>query len=586
MENKKILSPSKRYKKAESEDLQIRTGLERTEKLMREGDKTIILDIAELYRKERNESTNYKIYGKLNMVFRNLYSGTTTYSPLLNYMYLTTDLYDPTDVSGYKQYNEFAFLRRDYVREIQSPTGSTRGDFEPNIVVSGGTGHQNFTQVDAPFMNWNLYLTYVYDKDENYSMRYTLSGNTVYNFTASMGVPFRVTDMGDHYELTSPLEHNMSQGEYVILSGTTISSGSDSDRIFGISSVGNEIHDSEKYTINVNKSEFTPSQTISGVVFGKKCLDKENITQTTSNYYVRKHKTITTLDDYILDNSGFESPIFEIERKLQFETADGASDRYVEQNRPESVLYHFKNSIDLSQYTNNLGYTPTELYLTTIFRNGSGYFNYPPRLGWRFNFHDTWIDDQFDSGFSGGDTNLPSSTFTQSGITFTKGEELPIDTVLYGDFVEYNPVEFKETTLSESFHKICSNPDVFDHDQTNGLVYIDASPTNPVGYFYKQHHKIKVRELSPYIETSDTDDILNLPENTVYDDYIKLWKWRDLYDHGYIDPDGYGTNFPFNNNQHYVKTDINFYFRNEDSFRNKAYGISNLRNRRNRNDLC
>ena len=63
MKNRKIVAPSKRYKKAESEDLSLRIGVERSEKLMREGDKNIILDIAELYRKERNESSNYKIYG-------------------------------------------------------------------------------------------------------------------------------------------------------------------------------------------------------------------------------------------------------------------------------------------------------------------------------------------------------------------------------------------------------------------------------------------------------------------------------------------------------------------------------------------
>jgi hypothetical protein len=129
MENKRILSPSKRYKKAESEDLEIRTGLERSEKLMREGDKNIILDIAELYRKERNQSTNYKIHGKLNMVFRNLYSGTSPYGPLLNNLYLETDTYDPTDYSGFMSYNEFGFLRRDYTREMSNPTGSTIGDF-------------------------------------------------------------------------------------------------------------------------------------------------------------------------------------------------------------------------------------------------------------------------------------------------------------------------------------------------------------------------------------------------------------------------------------------------------------------------
>lgn len=585
MQNKRILSPSKRHKKSESEDLGIRTGLERSEKLMREGDKTIILDIAELYRKERNQSTNYKIYGKLNMVFRNLYSGTSPYGPLLNNLYLETDTYDPNDYSGFMPYNEFGFLRRDYVRETSLPSSSNVGDYQSNITVSGGTGHIDFAQMDAPFMNWNIYLTYVYDIDPDYNMRYSLSGNTVYGFTASMGVPFRVTDKGNYYELTSPMPHNMQQGEYVVLSGNTISSGSNIDRVFGITSLGNEYHDSEKYTLNLNKSDFTSSQIISGVVFGRKCIDKENIDETISNYYVRKHKTITTLDDYILDNAGFESPIFEIERKLQFESADGSDDKYIEQNRPESVLYHFKNTIDLSKYTNNLGYTPTEVFLTTIFRNGSGYFNYPPRMGWRFNFHDTWMDDQFNFDFGGGDTNLPSSTFTQSGITFTKGEELPLDTVLDGDFVEFNSVDFKETVISNAFHKISSNVNVFDHGQTDSLRYIDASTNNPAGYFYQTHHQIKLRELSPYIETSDTNDILNLPENTVYDDFIKSWKWRDLYDHGYIDPDGFGTNFPFNNNQHYVKNDINFYFRNEDSFRNKAYGIKNQR-RRSEDDIC
>lgn len=585
MKNRKIVAPSKRYKKAESEDLSLRIGVERSEKLMREGDKNIILDIAELYRKERNESSNYKIYGKLNMVFRNLYKGQSPYEPLLNNLYLTTDVYDPNEYEGYKSYNEFGFLRRDYVREISNPTSNSVGDYSQNISLSGQTGHIDFGQVDAPFMNWNIYLTYVYENDSNYPMKYALSGNTVYDFDSSMGIPFRVTDKGTYYELTSPVKHNMSQGEYVVLSGSSISSGANSDRIFNINSVGNEIYDSNYYTINLNKSDFTSSQSISGVVFGRRCLDKSDIAKTISNYYVRKHKTITTVDDYILDNAGFESPIFEIERKLQFDTADDRNDIYVERNRPESVLYHFKNSIDLSKYRNNYGYVPTEVYLTTIFRNANGYFNYPPRMGWRFNMHDTWIDDQFDSAFIGGDTNLPSSTFSQSGITFTKGEEIPTGTTLYGDYVEFNNVDFKEVVISDSFHKISSNKDVFDHDQDNNLTYIGASINNPSGYLYKTHHRIKLRELSPYIETADTNDILNLPDNTTYDEYIGLWKWRDLYDHGYIDPDGYGTNFPFNNNQHYVKNDINFYFRNEDTFRNKGYGITNLRGEEG-DDIC
>lgn len=580
MIKKNILSPSKKYKKSESEDLDLKINLERDETLLREGDRTVLLDIAELYRKERNESTKYKIYGKLKMIFRNLYTGTSGYDPLLNKLYLNTDTFDPNDYSGQMPYDEFAFLRRDYVREVSNPTGTSIGSFTPNISISGDTSHQTFTQTDAPFMNWNLYLSYVYDQDETYPLRYTLSGGTVYNFTAEAGIPFRVTEGNTYFQLTSPVPHNMSQGEFIILSGSTFNQNNRVDRIFPINSTGNEVFDSERFVINLQKSQFTQNQiTILsniGVVFGQRCLDKTNVSGTTSRYYVRKHKTITTLDDYILDGAGFESPIFENERKLQYETADGRTNVLVEMNRPESVLYHFKNTIDLSQYRNNLGYTPTELFLTTIFRNGNGYFNYPPRLGYRFNFHNSWGDSQFDTTFSGGDTNIPSTTFTQDGITFTKGDEISLGSTLYGDFVEYNPVDFKEVVISDTFHKVSVNHLVFDHGQRSSSNYSGSSTTNPLGYFYKVHNSIKLRQLSPYIETSDTNNILNLPENTVFDDNINLWKWRDLYDHGYVDVDGYGTNFPFTNGQHYVNNDINFYFRNEDIFKNKSNGISSF----------
>lgn len=583
MIKKKILHPTKRYQGSESEDLTIRIDLEKEEQLLREGDRTIILDIAELYHKERNESTKYKLYGKTNMVFRNLYSGTTTYDALKNTLYDLGDGID-ADWTGYLPYNEFAFIRNDTHREVSSPTGSTIGQFSPNLSVVGNIDHSVITELDSASWNWNFFISYVYDHDSTYPMRYTLSGSTVYDFTASNGVPFRVEEVGNYYQLTSPFKHNMSQGEYVILSGNTITSGGDEDRIFSISSVGNETFDSENYVINISKSEFTTSQTISGVVFGKRCLDKTNITQTTSTYYVHKHKTLTSVDDCIIDKAGFETPIFEIERKLQFETADGRENVYIEQNRPETILYHFKNAIDIKGLSNNMGYTPTEVYLTTLFRNRNGYFNYPPRLGWRFNFHNTWVDEQFNKTFSSSDTNLPYTGVTKNSVDFNQGDELTVGSTLIGSFIEYNPIDFKEVVLSETSHKITNPLDIFNHGQVNTSRFSGVSTNNPSGLFYQAHYKIKLRELSPYIETSDTDDIMNLPENTIYDEFTSLWKWRDLYDHGYIDIDGFGVDFPFSNGQHYVKKDIIFLLRNEQTFLNKNNGIKSFTN--DPNKLC
>ena len=113
-ENKKILLPSKRFKKADTEELDLRLNLETTESLMRIGDRDIILDIDKLYDKERNESKKYKIFGKIKMVFRNMYSGNTDYTYLKDRLYLVGDG-TTTDHTGFLPYDEFALLSKGVV---------------------------------------------------------------------------------------------------------------------------------------------------------------------------------------------------------------------------------------------------------------------------------------------------------------------------------------------------------------------------------------------------------------------------------------------------------------------------------------
>jgi hypothetical protein len=598
MEKKQIILPSKKYFKAEEEDLTLRIGLDETDTLLRQGDKDIILDIAQLFDKERNESIKYKIYGKLKMVFRNLYEGITEYAPLKRNLFYSNygvheDIENP-DYTGYVPYNEFAFLRRDVLREvIQMNSGDTLNSeitYTPSLTGTTYTGHTITSVMDAPYKNWNLYLSYVYDHDNDYPIKYTLTGSTeptIYNFTAKDGIPFRVSDNGNYYTLTSPVEHGMVAGEYITLSttgstfyklsgSTTVVTTDVIDRTFNIESVGNEVHRSEKFVINILKTDLVVGTTFNSVVFGKRCLDINDITGTTSQYYVHKHKTLTSTSDYILDKVGFESPIWEEEKGIMSETSEGDIDYIVEQNRMESVLFDFKEPFLLSGITNNLGYTPTDVYVSVIFRNGNGYFNYPPKVGYKFNFHDLWVDMQF-SGTTSIEDTIPTTTFTSNeSESFTGGTDVQIGTVLTGAFVEYNESELKERIISESYHKFSIREDIFDHNQSSSLIY---SNREPVGLFYQPHYRIKLRQLSPYIESSNTDEILNLPENTKYFEEDGIWRWRDLYDHGYIDPDGYGTEYPFINGIHYIKNDINFYLRNEELYKNKLDGITKFKDK-------
>ena len=113
MEKKQIILPSKKFANADDQELELKLNLDNSDTLMRIGERDIILDIDEQYYKERNESINYKIYGKLKMVFRNLYSGSTDYSYLNQRLYLTGDgsnITDSTVFDGYLPYDEFAFL--------------------------------------------------------------------------------------------------------------------------------------------------------------------------------------------------------------------------------------------------------------------------------------------------------------------------------------------------------------------------------------------------------------------------------------------------------------------------------------------
>lgn len=598
-ENKKIILPSERYFRAPEEDLSLKLTLENNDSLLREGDINIVIDQAELYNKERNLSKDYKIHGKIKMVFKNMYTGNTSYTYLKDRLHLVGEgnVVGVNEWAGYMPYNEFAFLRNDVVREMNiTQTGSTLGTFTPNITVTTGfTGHTIVTPITAPYQNWNLYLTYVYSGDTTFPMHYTLSGNTYIenvnyaSFSAGDGIPFRVTDNGTHWRFTSPVEHGISAGEYLIISGKTLNDPTNvSGRTFYVDSIGSEVHNSENYVIDILKNQFVSGTTLStmgNIIVGKRCISKNNISGTTSSYYVHKHKTLTTVNDYIMDNIGFESPIWRDEKKLVYENFSRDNDVLVQRNRMESVLFDFKENFTLSGITNNLGYTPTDLYVTVLFRNGNGFFKYPPKVGYKFNFHDSWTDKHFD-GVGTNESSMTSTAFTKNDsytgqpFAFNSGNTLSKDVTLTGAFVEYNRADFKERIISEAVHKFTAPTTSFDYGQTGNVTNFSGSTlTNPFGYYYQPHYRIKLRQLSPYVETARTNDILNLPENTVFDPIDKVWKWRDLYDHGYVDMDGYGTDFPFVNDTHYVRADINFYLRNEQYYNNKKDGITDFNNK-------
>jgi hypothetical protein len=577
MEKRQIILPKLKFENAPEVDNEIRIGLEEEKSLLRNDDRDIVLDLSQQFATERSNCKRYKLFGKVKMIFRNLYAGSTNYPYLKERLSLIGDGSGDC-FGGYLPYNEFAFLRNDVYREV--PANESVSDLNTfdgfTIIASGTTLHQEITSVNAYQFNWNFYLTYVYSHDTGFTMQYTITGTTIppLSFVSGDGIPFRVSETSKEYVLTSPVKHGISQGEYIIINSVP----------YYVNSVGSTVYRSDEYVITLLKSQFGGTL-LNGLINGKRCTDIKDINNSTSQYYVHRHKVLTDISDYLIDKVGFESPIWEDEKKLLYENYVGTNDVIVERNRMESIIFDYFDPFILTGITNNLGYTPSELYTTIIFRNGNGYFNYPPKIGYSFHFHDSWVDNHFD-GTASYETGLGYTSFVRGAppITFTQGNLLISGSTLYGAFVEYNPKEMKERIISEVFHKIISNPNIFNHGQSLSTTYSGATDTNPIGLYYQPHYKFKIRELSPYLEISDTDKIENLPENARYFIDEKLWRWRDLYDDGYIDPDGYGTDYPYMNDIHYVHKDINFYLRNEQIYTNKKDGTINVYKNKNVGD--
>lgn len=86
------IKPDKRYILAQPEDLNLNISLKSNFNDLNEFNNTRIISLAELFTKERNESTRYRIYGNINFLsfLRNKKTNPTSITDLFNDDYLTT----------------------------------------------------------------------------------------------------------------------------------------------------------------------------------------------------------------------------------------------------------------------------------------------------------------------------------------------------------------------------------------------------------------------------------------------------------------------------------------------------------------
>lgn len=572
MEKNRVILGSLRYKFSSDVDFGIKAPLLQTSKEMPEYDRTVNVNLAQLFDDERQESTTFRPSCKFTFLMENSLIGTckpiNPYTPFNNNLYYVNEQTSAKNQcgnggvivawSGYPQFNEFDFIRTDSSVSGYTTPGNSITDY-----------HVKFAPQSASTYNWMFYLTYPYDNDYTLSMEAVDNEYNKFNWICADGIPFIIENtIGAGQRLITfkcPMKHGLSVGEYVKLNFSY--NGFDT---FPVYSVGNGFYDSEFYIFSIYNVGYTGLTFANGTKGTFRRIINPTISaETLSKYYVRKHKILNNPQESVITKSGFELNGFKLQRKY---FAPAYTPNFVERVSTkegcQSYSLSFNGDFDINGLIDNQKRPVTQLFFSVIWR---GYFGWTMRTspsgnpangeplleGWEFNLQpqqngkpsDWWSKTNFDSR-----TNITTNYYTTplGGATnkFTYNEFLNSGDTINGDFCEWNEYELTERVISTYYHKIKFNPTLFVVGKNTSL--------NTPGYYYQPHYPVQIRVFSEYIESGVKSEVENIPQYSVFSNSQQNFRWRDLYPYGYIDTAEHGVNYPFTNGKHYPFEDFVF----------------------------
>ena len=560
MENRKIVLPELRFKGSEETDMSLKVELAQEGRHIVEGDRTVILSQSEQYDTERQKSDKYRLTGIIRPIWKNLTNLSTDNVEILHNLFFVNEAIesiinetedntpsdlDLTEMIGKIPMKEMTFIRNDYNGTVESDGFSdSMGDNEITNYTWYKDG-KGFGSVFSDRINWNLFLTYPSEKFvpiEGDLMEINLREDEgTMSFDITKGLPFKVTESeGSYYEFYSPYKHGLTKDDFVEIDGV----------VYSVDIIGNEKYRSENKYFGIYKGQFVDGLVLDEGNF-RRVIEKNNPEETTSEYYFIKHKILKTHSAFELQKNAFESSIFEDEKYIQkYGLDDNGVPSYEEQGiirtqeNGNTFMYILKDEVDVEGLSDHLDRPLTKLNVSTIHRNNMKMFNQQ-----HYGF-----ENQF--GYGNEDSLLNVDETLYNGNDKVVKDLLIGDTIM-GGLYEYNPYDMMERKVSDRYLRLSFNEDFFDSKTINGIIY----PNGPEGYYYSPHFEYQIREYSDYIEESETSNIYNLPSYAKYFVKEKVWKWRDIWSKGYINPEGLGVDYPFMNGCHYINKVNNFYIK-------------------------
>lgn len=564
----RVVLGSLRYKSAPNTNLLFQVPLTQNVKEIIDYDRIKTINLEQVFDDERQKSTTFRPTAKFSIIFQNSYTGRTNYVPFEDNLYYFNEAEaaaqqcgannnaDAVFWSGFPQYNEFDFIRTD-----NNVIGYTQSSSSTPPYLN----HTNFVNKSASTYNWMYYVSYGFENDYDKIISAYDSINQVnHTWKVSDGIPIVSQNNQSNglpiISFRSPIKHGLSVGDFVKLSNDfEYNSGT----TYQVYSLGDGFYNSEQYVFNIINPGFTGNTFDNGTIgLAKRFILGDYETESMSEYYVRKNKILTELDDSVLVKAGFEQSIFGSKRKYESSGfTPNKQARISVKEGSQSYTLSFNKDVNINGLADNQKRPITELYFTIIWRGYFGWFldnNKKIKNGYEFNLpllpngqpSGWWEDsvalsDATNLNYSYFETTAGSTGFFAgpSKLQFYSTNPLNIGDIVDGDLCEWNNYTQIERVISSNYHKIKFNPRNFDISAT--------IPNNPLGYYYKPHHKITLRVYSDYIEEGNVDTIYDVPNYAFYSTSQNIFIWRDLYTYGFVDTSRLGVDYPFLNGKHY-----------------------------------
>jgi hypothetical protein len=524
-----------------------------------------IVNVGDRFNTERQTSSFYRILGTINPTISNpLFNlNDTQYSD--KFTWQGFNYKDPAN-NEYRFGNPlFAENIINYLKESdgwfgyydpnkQKPGFCLFSDMEPTRQRFSFTTDFNpfHTTGNLTDKNWELTVTYPSSMDTNHNM---VNGGLLIIDSMLATVSNRaMTAFG------VACQHNLVSGDIVKITGTT---GYDGEHVVVRTGLDNGDLKGYYFVLDLQPTGTTASNSRMIRMFGG----------VESTYYFRKFRKVKTRNSDVIQQDDYEV------YNLAF-----SQNKFTDKIQQ----FVFNEDIDISGLVDNLGRPLSELYLTIVKTSSNDLFS---------NIS-SGIETPFISKLNTSNTNtylltVPAINKIHNGGASPFISHIPLEVDVnivatidylgytyqdefYGDLVEYNQNELKETVLAEVNHRFNTanretNPSFTynvneantDNNFNNITNTINLGPRHE-GYYYKAHHLIKIREFSNYVEQGDKYTV-GIPDYAIsLDDGRYLW--RDLLDIGFTQTGDNVLDYPFLNGCHYMYDNYCFMVKRQDPF--------------------